>query len=91
MELEPRTLEFDVTLEDLVEAGGLEGLNEILDQRMSQRPEFEGMIATDISYEAVSVSPGDVNLIVIVATFTPDPLYAEDEDELGSFESEEGE
>lgn len=77
------TFEFDVTLDDLVEANGIEGLNDILDERLAQDPlgRFEGVIASDISYEPLSVTPGDTGLITIVATFTPDSLTGESDDE----------
>lgn len=75
-----KTFEFDVTLDDLLYVNGAGGLNEVLDFRMGNDPEFEGIIATDISYEAVLLSPGDTALITIRATFTPDPMFGEDED-----------
>lgn len=80
----PTTFEFDVTLDDLLYAEGVAGLNDILDERMTNDPQarFEGQMATDISYEALTVTPGDTNIITISATFTPDYLYGEpDEDE----------
>lgn len=75
------TLEFDVTLDDLMEANGAEGLNDILDQRMSQNPEFEGVMPTDIAYEPLFVSPGDTALITIRATFTPESYFGEADEE----------
>ena len=86
----PTTITFDVTLDELLYAEGAAGLNDILDERMTNDPQarFEGQMATDISYEAVSVSPGDISLITISATFTPDYLYGEpDEDSEDGMES----
>lgn len=72
---------FDVTLDDLLDADGVEGLNNILEERMTQDPEFEGVLPTDISYEPQFVTPGDVGLITIIATFTPDSIYGETDDD----------
>lgn len=72
---------FDVTLDDLLEADGVEGLNNILEERMLQNPEFEGVLPTDISYEPQFVTPGDIGLITIIATFTPDSIYGETDEE----------
>lgn len=72
------TFEFDVSLDDLLYAEGAAGLNDILDERMAQKPEdFYGIMATDISYEPLFVTPGDTGLITIRATFTPESLYGE--------------
>jgi hypothetical protein len=81
----PATFEFDVSLDDLLYAEGAAGLNDILDERMSNDPlgRFEGKIATDISYQPVLVTPGDNGLITIIATFTPEALDGADEDEEG--------
>lgn len=76
----PTEFEFDVTLDDLLYANGLEGLNDILDERMAAKPEdFYGVMPTDISYELKSVTTGDegLGLITIVATFTPESLYGD--------------
>ena len=69
------TFDFDVTLDDLLYCGGLEGLNEILDERLDQNSDgSEPVMATDITYEVVSATPGIDGIITIRATFTPDPL-----------------
>lgn len=72
---------FDVTLDDLLDADGVEGLNNILEERMAQNPEFAGVLPTDISYEPQFVTPGDIGLITIIATFTPDSIYGDNDDD----------
>ena len=72
--MEPMTFDFNVSLDDLLYTPGLEGLNEILDNRLEQDPSFEGVIATDISYETVSATPGPSGTITIRAIFTPEDL-----------------
>lgn len=62
--------EFDVTLDELLESKGPKGLNNLLDRRMSQDPEYDYSIATQISYEPVLVTPGNPPLMTIRATFT---------------------
>lgn len=76
-----KTFEFDVTLDELIEANGVEGFNDILDERLSQNPEFDGIIPTDISYDPLTVWPGDTALITIRATFIPDSISGETDDE----------
>lgn len=78
------TFEFTVTPDDLIYAQGLEGLNEILDEQMTAA----GLThtATDIFYEFKTLVEGTTYdaLITVVATYTPDDLYGDDEE--GSFE-----
>lgn len=78
-----KTFEFDVTLEDLLYANGVEGLNDILDSRMADRGIQHS--ATDIGYKVVRLYPvteeGVEGLITIIATYVPDYMGYEDEDE----------
>lgn len=75
-----KTFEFTVTPDDLIEANGLEGLNEILDEQMTAA----GLqhIATDISYKFKTLVEGNTYdaLITVIAIYTPDDMYGDDED-----------
>lgn len=69
--MDTKTFEFDVTVEDLLDADSLAGLNAILDERMAS----QGIqhTATDISYEVKRMheEDGADPLIIIVATYIP--------------------
>lgn len=79
--MDTKTFEFDVTVEDLLDADGVAGLNEILDERMAS----QGIqhTATDIGYEVKRMhkEDGADPLIIIVATYIPD-FEGVDEDDM---------
>lgn len=78
---ETKTFEFDVTLEELAESGGMDGLNDILDSRLSDRGFSH--IPSDIDYRAIGLIPGDdthEGIITILATYTPDYMGMDEED-----------
>lgn len=78
--MDTKTFEFDVTMADLLDADGLNGLNEILDERMADRGIQH--TATDISYDLTGLhrEDGAEGLLTIVATYVPDfDLMDEDE------------
>jgi hypothetical protein len=68
------TIQFEISIDDLLETSGVEGLNRFLDERlrecMALDPEFDGVLPTDVIYTPLSVTPGDDGLIVVVADFT---------------------
>lgn len=76
-----RTFEFTVTPDDLLEANGVAGLNEILDEQM----ELANLqhTATDISYSFKTLVEGETYdaTITVIATYVPDYLDGEDGDD----------
>jgi hypothetical protein len=77
------TFEFDVTLDELLDAEGIEGLNDILDDRLASQGISH--IPTDIGYTVVKHHPGGEEnpsgLITIIATYIADDMGEEDEDD----------
>ena len=63
-----QTFDFDVTMYDLVEAEGIDGLNEILDERMAAQG-IDGY-AADVSYWPINLDvQGDQHMLTIRAKF----------------------
>lgn len=79
-----KTFEFTVTPDDLIDANGLEGLNEILDEQMMAAGIQHS--ATDISYKFKTMVEGTTYdaLITVAAVYMPDFLFGDDEED--SFE-----
>lgn len=78
---ETKTFEFDVTLDELVESGGMDGLNDILESRLSDQG--FSYIPSGIDYRAIGLTPGDdtqEGIITILATYTPDYMGMDEED-----------
>jgi hypothetical protein len=67
--MDTQSFEFEVTVDDLIEVNGVEGLNEILDERMGEAGIKH--TATDIGYEVTKMT-NKTGLITITATYLPD-------------------
>jgi len=78
---EPTTFEFDVTLDELVDSGGMDGLNDILESRLSDKG--FSYIPSGIDYRAIGLVAGDdthEGIITILATYVPDYMDADEDD-----------
>lgn len=73
------TFDFTVTPDDLLDANGLEGLNEILDEQMAAAGITH--MATDITYKFKNMVEGTTYdaMLRVTAVYVPDNLYSDDE------------
>ena len=69
-----KTFQFEISLDELVWLEGMQGMNDLLDEKMTQAG--LGEIATDISYAIiklnVSADGNENNTVTVEATYLPD-------------------
>lgn len=74
-----KTFDFTVTPDDLLDADGVAGLNDILDEQMTAAG--INHMATDITYKFKTMVEGTTYdaMLRVTAVYVPDDLYSDDE------------